>query len=126
MRFLNDLNIKTKIFGGFGIILFFLTALAIISSIYLNTGKTDFGEYRGYALQTNQSSRVQANTLMARVYVKDFIKTASPESIENVKSRASAAIEFADELEKIALTLETVLLILSVVASTNRAIPAGP
>ena len=53
MRFLNRINISTKIFLGFGIILFLLLAISIVSIIGLNGADSHFKGYRALARQTN-------------------------------------------------------------------------
>jgi methyl-accepting chemotaxis protein len=43
---------------------------------------TSFGEYRGLARSTNAVGRVQANMLMTRMNVKDFIIRGTEEEAE--------------------------------------------
>lgn len=98
MSWLKNIQISMKVFGGFGVVL----ALLLVSSgvayfSLLETGK-NFNRYRGLALQTNASGRVQANLLEARLQAKNFILAASPKTIRKVRDRVRKTLEMIDEL----------------------------
>lgn len=92
------MNISGKIFSGFSISIGVMAIVAFIGIFSLNSVGDGFSAYRGLALQTNQSGRVQANLLTARLNVKNFIITATPESIEAVESRTRTTLELTQDL----------------------------
>lgn len=103
MNGMSNLKISARLFGGFGTVLGLLVLLAGIISFNLVTTKEDVVEYRATALNTNQIGRVQANVVMTRMGVKDFIINASPEAIATVKERHAQAMALFDEAEKTVL-----------------------
>jgi len=70
-------SIRCKLALGFGTVLFIMILVAGIGYFAMNSGQEGFMEYRGLARDTNLSGRVQANMLMVRMNVKDFIITNS-------------------------------------------------
>ncbi|MCK8082118.1 MULTISPECIES: methyl-accepting chemotaxis protein [unclassified Vibrio] len=77
-----NLRLKTKIGLMFG---FVLAMLSIVLGISINAlQRTDEGisEYRGLARDTNLSGRIQANMLMVRMNVKDYIITNSEKDLQ--------------------------------------------
>lgn len=100
---LSNLKIGTRLFGGFGVVLGLLVLLAGIVSINLMQTRDDVVSYRSTAVNTNQIGRVQANVLMTRMGVKDFIINASPEAIATVKERHAQAMALFGEAEKTVL-----------------------
>ncbi|MEQ8396730.1 HAMP domain-containing methyl-accepting chemotaxis protein [Thalassobaculum sp.] len=99
----SNMKIGARLFGGFGVVLGLLVLLAGIVSFKLLTIKGNVVEYRATAVNTNQIGRVQANVLMTRMGVKDFIINASPEAIATVKERHAKAMALFDEAEKTVL-----------------------
>ncbi|HAT85387.1 MAG TPA: methyl-accepting chemotaxis protein [Rhizobiales bacterium] len=95
-----NFKISTKIFSGFGMILFLLAAIASFGVFTLSSGNSDFKQYRSIALQTNQAGRIQANLLEARLAVKNFIIHASKENVETVKTRAGSTLKLNQEFSK--------------------------
>jgi methyl-accepting chemotaxis protein len=65
-----------------------------------------FAEYRTIAQETNEVGRVQANMLMARMGVKDFLIHRSEDSISMVSTRAKATETLIQEARRIASTEE--------------------
>jgi methyl-accepting chemotaxis protein len=62
---------------GYGSVLALLLFLAGIAFFSLNTSSKGFTTYRGLARDTNLSGQLQANMLMVRMNVKDYIITGS-------------------------------------------------
>ncbi|MEQ9327465.1 MAG: methyl-accepting chemotaxis protein [Rhodospirillales bacterium] len=60
-----------------------------------------FTDYRGQARLTNETARIQANLLEARVAVKTFMQTGTADAVEAVKSRAGQALAIANEAERL-------------------------
>tara|TARA_R110001583_G_scaffold70581_2_gene199641 strand:+ start:77 stop:2104 length:2028 start_codon:yes stop_codon:yes gene_type:complete len=71
------LSFSKKLYLGFSIILLLLTMVATTAYFALTSASKGFGEYRTLARSTNTVGRVQANMLMVRMNVKDFIITSS-------------------------------------------------
>ena len=74
---LKNMKVATLIGLGFGLVILLLMTISIFSYTSINTAADGFGEYRRIARQTNLVGRIQANMLMVRMNVKDFIITGS-------------------------------------------------
>jgi signal transduction histidine kinase/DNA-binding response OmpR family regulator len=101
MRLLNRINISTKVFLGFGIILTLLLLISVVSAVSLIGADRNFKSYRALARQTNADGRVQANMLMTRLRAKDFVITKSRDNIEGVNARAEKTIEMIAEAREL-------------------------
>lgn len=74
---MKNLSLAKKLILGFSTVLILLIVVAFIGFRALDGASQGFTEYRGLARDTNLSGRVQANMLMVRMNVKDFIITGS-------------------------------------------------
>ena len=74
---LKKMKVSSLIGLGFGAILLLLLILSFFSYNAMNTAADGFATYRGLARDTNLSGRLQANMLMVRMNVKDFLITGS-------------------------------------------------
>ena len=74
---LNNMTLAKKLILGFALILVLLIVVGGVGYNALETAGKGFSSYRSLAKQTNLSGRVQANMLMVRMNVKDFIITGS-------------------------------------------------
>lgn len=92
------MKISTRIFAGFASVIVLLAIVASLGVFELNVLGDAFSRYRALALQTNNSGRVQANMLLARMNVKNFIIHASEENIKGVQERAGKTLQLNDEL----------------------------
>ena len=97
MNRLSNLKISARLFGGFGIVLGLMVLLATTVSVNLIGTSEDVVDYRRTAVNTNQIGRIQANVLMTRLGVKDFVKTASDSAIAVVRERHLASMALFDE-----------------------------
>lgn len=102
MTLLKRARISTKIFGGFGIVLLLLATIALVGVLEFDKAKNSFVDYRSLARQSNQLGRIQANLLEARLHVKRFIINQSEDSVDGVKERATRALGFIRDGEKLA------------------------
>ncbi len=82
---------------GFGSVLGLLLVLAAISFWALENSSEGFSQYRGLARDTNLSGRLQANMLMVRMNVKDFIITGSDLDLKQYDGYYAKMREFIDE-----------------------------
>ena len=93
MNVLSRVKISVKIWLGFAVILALLSALGVVGYLSLNSANSSFASYRGIARATNEVGRVQANMLMTRLNVKDFIIRHSEEEAEEVREYANLTLE---------------------------------
>ncbi|WP_420348933.1 HAMP domain-containing methyl-accepting chemotaxis protein [Pelagibius sp.] len=82
--FINDIRVSTRVFGGFGIVLLLLCSLGGFSIYALDAANDTFTEYRALARQTATVGEAQADLLMTRMNVKDFIISNSEQDREDV------------------------------------------
>ena len=74
---LRKIKLSTKLYVGFGLLLVILLGVSLLSWKELDNASVGFQDYRGLARDTNLTGRLQANMLMVRMNVKDFIITGS-------------------------------------------------
>ena len=98
---LDNLSVSTKISLGAGLILFFLIVVSAVSYFSLSSADSNFNTYRGYARETNQFGRIQANLLVARLNAKDYILKNTEEVAEQVSSRIETMQEIIEESKSI-------------------------
>lgn len=84
---------------GFGVLVSILIITSALSYSALSDSSAGFKEYRLLARDTNLAGRLQANMLLARLYVKDFFKTGSETSVINYQSRLEKLNQFLKEAE---------------------------
>ncbi len=89
---IKDLKIAHKLNGGFGIILILLVIVGAV-------GIFGFGSYREIARDNVLMGRIQANLLMCRLMVKEFVKTSSEASVEEFNTRMTQLKEFVQEAQ---------------------------
>lgn len=89
---------------GFGTVLVVMVVISLVSINGLKNAVDGFQDYRGLARDTNLAGRVQANMLLVRVNVKDFIKTGSKSSVESYQQRMEQSKELiakaSEEIKK--------------------------
>ena len=76
------MKLSSKLSLGFGAVLALLLILASVAFWALENSTEGFNQYRGLARDTNLSGRLQANMLMVRMNVKDFIITGSDKDLK--------------------------------------------
>ncbi|WP_299442441.1 methyl-accepting chemotaxis protein [uncultured Rhodospira sp.] len=91
---LKSIRIGPKLYGGFGAILILLAVVGGMAIFALVSIGGTFTEYRGLARSANEVGRVQANMLLTRMGVKDFIIRGDQAAIDQVHDRADATREF--------------------------------
>ncbi len=74
---LKNMTLRTKLITGFATVLVLLTVIALAGYKALNTSSRGFTQYREMARDANLAGLLQANMLMVRMNVKDFIITGS-------------------------------------------------
>ena len=106
MQTLKKFRISTKTFAGFGLVLALLMVISAVGIYALSFSQGTFSEYRGLARETNEVGRVQANMLMTRMGVKDFIINGNDKAIEVVRQRAAATAELAEKAKGLVANAE--------------------
>ncbi len=112
VRYFSNLKVGRKIGLGLGTVLTFLVVVSAISYEGLSTANDRFTDYRAVARQTNQLGRIQANLLLARLGVKDYIIKNSEDAAEMVRKRTEATQAIIGEARKLfedSEHLETIL-----------------
>ena len=74
---ISNMTLRTKLIAGFSVVLALLAVVALVGFRALNTASHGFTQYREMATDANLAGRLQANMLMVRMNVKDFIITGS-------------------------------------------------
>ncbi|QGY39108.1 methyl-accepting chemotaxis protein [Pseudodesulfovibrio cashew] len=94
------MKLSTKLYLGFGTTLVLLLLVAGISLWAIDNSTQGFTQYRGLARDTNLSGRLQANMLMVRMNVKDFVITGSDKDLEqysNYFAKMQSFLKTAEE-----------------------------
>ncbi len=97
---LKNLSIGKKLFGGFLTIIGFLMIVGFAAYNALNNASDGFTEYREMARDTNLAGRLQANMLMVRMNVKDFLITGSKKDQQQYLDYAKKMNRFLEEAQK--------------------------
>ena len=79
---LKNISVGKKIFSGFITIVALMGLVAMVGYYAQYESATGFRQYREMARDTNLSGRLQANMLMVRMNVKDFIITGSYKDLQ--------------------------------------------
>ncbi len=74
---LDNMKLGIKLLAGFGVVLALMVIVGITAYNAINSASKGFGHYREMARDTVLAGRLQANMLMARMNVKNFIITGS-------------------------------------------------
>lgn len=104
VNMLKNFSISTKIFSGFGLVLVLLLSIAGVGVMGLVVANSDFGDYRHLARASNLAGRLQANVLLTRINVKNFVIDQSEESIAGVKERSKTTLSLIPEARDLATT----------------------
>lgn len=92
-----NLKLSMQLNVGFGAILALLVFISAVAYSGLSGTYQGFTEYRGLAKDTNLSGRVQANMLMMRLSVLNFLNTRSDTAVVQFNERKDKMKNFLDE-----------------------------
>ncbi|WP_114784037.1 HAMP domain-containing methyl-accepting chemotaxis protein [Vibrio tetraodonis] len=98
------MSLKKLLATGFGLMLGLIFVLAIVSSIRFNQSSDSFGTYRGLALTSVATGRIQANILEGRLSALKYIQTNDTVHIDSLAQRLNIALELIDEQLKTELS----------------------
>ncbi|CAG37722.1 methyl-accepting chemotaxis protein [Desulfotalea psychrophila] len=96
---LGDMALRTKLIAGFTTILGLLVVVSLVGYMALNGASKGFGEYRKMARDANLAGRLQANMLMVRMNVKDFIINGSDKDVRQFEEYIEKAEGFIEEAQ---------------------------
>ena len=113
------LKLSTQLYTSFGLVLLLLAVISATSLVGFNRIHDRFNEYRGLARETNLAGRVQANMLMMRLAVLNFINTQSDASVTQYQERKRQMKDFLQEAEKEIQTPDRATLIKRIVSEMD-------
>ncbi len=94
---LNGVKFSTKMYTGFTVVLFLLFVVAFTGYSGMQATETSFVNYRELARDTNLMGRLQANMLLTRMGVKDFLMTSDEQHLNNYKTRHELMLQFLED-----------------------------
>ncbi len=97
---LKDISIGKKLFGGFLVVLALLVIVGAVAYTSLGNASKGFTEYREMARDANLAGRLQANMLMVRMNVKDFLITGSEKDKQQYRDYYKRMSGFLGESQK--------------------------
>lgn len=97
---LASLGFSKKIGIGFALVLALLAIAAFVSWRSLRSAADGFEDYRELARDTNLTGRLQANMLMVRMNVKDYLITNSPHDIQQYNEYYDKMSEFLEQSQE--------------------------
>ncbi|WP_299439180.1 methyl-accepting chemotaxis protein [uncultured Rhodospira sp.] len=99
-----SIRIGSKLYGGFGVVLFLLVAVGGLSTLQFLTVQDMFNQYRDAAKAAHTISELQAEFLQARLNVKNYLIDNDPavaesalEQMEASREHIVTALEEADD-----------------------------
>lgn len=111
-NFIDNLSIKKKLLGGFGLVLILLLLVTVSSMTTILNSSEGFNEYRTSALSSVMVGRIQANLLEGRIHVKNYLLEQNSSEIENFEERIENMKKFAAEAKKL-INEKTQIIIIS-------------
>jgi methyl-accepting chemotaxis protein len=84
------MKMRTRILSGFIVVIVLMLAVGALALLQFSNASNGFVEYRNLARDTNLAGRLQANMLMVRMSVKNFI----------IQGRETDKQQYYDHLEK--------------------------
>lgn len=97
---LKKMSLKMKLIIGFGSILILLLIISIEGFYALRVSSKGFGEYREMARDTNLAGRLQANMLILRMSVKEYLLSGSDRALATFNDRWEKVTEFQGQAQK--------------------------
>ena len=94
------MTLRMKLISGFSIILGLLLVVSAVSFIGLNRASSGFREYREMARDTNLAGRLQANMLLVRMNVKNYLISGSEAALTEYHNRWEKMAQFQSQAKK--------------------------
>ncbi|HEB50605.1 MAG TPA: methyl-accepting chemotaxis protein [Desulfobulbus sp.] len=100
MKSINGMTLRTKLIGGFAIVLLLLVIISLTAYTALEKSSKGFTTYRKMARDTNLVGQLQANMLMVRMEVKSFIISGREENKKQYHAYFAKMMEFLETAKK--------------------------
>jgi methyl-accepting chemotaxis protein len=97
---MKKMKLATKLYVGFGVILLLLIVIGFAGWNALNTASHGFTEYREMARDSNLSGLLEADMLMVRMNVKDFLITGSEKDKHEYEEHSKEMHKYLDQAKK--------------------------
>jgi len=81
----STVSYRTKIYFGFGVLVAFLAAMAVIGILALSDSSDGFARYRDIARKTNLMGRMEADMLRVRMHAKEFLAGDDAQARERIE-----------------------------------------
>lgn len=91
------MNIKSKFIVGFVSIALLVGSLIIFVISNINKSSDGFSQYREMARDTVLASHVEANMLMVRMNVKDYLSTHSQKDLDEFNMYYNQTMKYVEE-----------------------------
>ncbi|HCY85754.1 MAG TPA: hypothetical protein DHV36_11520 [Desulfobacteraceae bacterium] len=91
---IKNLSLKNKLLAGFGGVIVLMLVVSSVGFYALNHASKGFTGYREMARDTNLAGRLQANMLIVRMSVKDFLISGSDNALDTFNTRWEKMAEF--------------------------------
>ena len=94
---IKNIGLKTKLLLSFGVLMALLIGVVAVGYSALSGANKGFKNYRSLARNTNLAGRLQANMLMVRMNVKDFVITGSDKDLKEYKAYLEKMLNFLEQ-----------------------------
>ncbi len=101
MRLIDDMKVSRKVALTAGIILALLVVSSAIAVYGLTNAQSGFAGYRVMVQQTSAAASLQSLMLEARLGVRDFILSGTPEAAQTVRERTGTAVAVMAKAEEL-------------------------
>ena len=98
---MKNMKLAMKIGLGFGTVIVLMTMVTFSSWRGLSTLDNGLSDYRNIAITTNLMGRVQANMLMMRMHVINFIHSGEESDVKKYKESYSTTLSFMESAHEI-------------------------
>ncbi|MFV0349962.1 MAG: methyl-accepting chemotaxis protein [Halodesulfovibrio sp.] len=95
-----NMKLSVKLYSGFLVVLALLAILGVTGFLAIESASDGFSDYRRKARQSNLIGRLQANMLMVRMSVKDFILSGSDTSAKQFNDRFGEVLNFIQQAKQ--------------------------
>lgn len=97
---MKNLTLKKKLVAAFASVLSLLLIVALEGFLTLKDSSKGFGEYREMARDTNLAGRLQANMLIVRMSVKNYLISGSEQALKTFNNRWEKMSEFQAQAQE--------------------------
>jgi len=92
-----NLRLSSKLYAGFGIVLALLVVVGATAYFAIGNASSGFSSYRSMARQANLAGRVQADMLLVRMDVRNFLAYGRDEDVQKYRKEMAAVQQDMEE-----------------------------